>query len=402
MKPTNYIKAFLLSVTMVGSASCFTSCDDAEYDALDTHMFIKEALSSNSTKVNIRTEGESFTTLNIHSSQMTSKDSHFKLVLDEKVLEDYNKANGTSYIAIPEGQFTLPEDIVIKAGEYNADALSIVLKPFSDEMMKSGESYALPLRLVSKDNSYPVMDKTGTFVILAESVIRFSAPMFESGADLFSQSYIDNPETYAQYTIEVRFQVSNTANRNRAVFSTDDKQGRSILLRFEDPQSFDGGHQWEAHSLVQIQLHNGYVNPSNNFKSNKWQHLAVTFDGMKYRIYINGVESGTLDNSDACKTFASANWFTDGDGSQGGWWRGCKILVSEARLWSVARSATQIQNSITQVSPRSVGLEAYWKMNEGQGKDFTDATGNGHTLTSKKTPVWIDNILSTDEATNWK
>ena len=401
MKPTNYIKALLLSTCFVGTVSCFTACDDAEYDVLDTHMYIEEALSNNSTKVNIRTEGESFTTLNIHASNLTSEDSHFKLVVDDKVLEDYNKANGTSYITIPNGQFTLPEDIVIKSGEYNAEELKVALKPFSEEMMKSGESYALPLRLVSADNKYPTMDKTGTFVILAESVIRFSAPMFEGGADLFSQSFIDNPETYSQYTIEVRFQVSNTSNRNRAVFSTSDGQGRSILLRFEDPQSPDAEHNWEAHSLVQIQLHNGYVNPSNNFKSNKWQHLAVTFDGMKYRIYVNGVESGTLDNSDACKTFAGVNWFTDGDGNQGGWWRGCKILVSEARLWSVARTATQIQNSITQVSPRSSGLEAYWKLNEGEGKDFADATGKGHTLTTEHTPVWIDNILSTDESTAW-
>ena len=283
MKHSNYIKAFLFSVSLVGTGSCFTSCDDAKYDTFDTHMYIEEALSSNSTKVNIKTEGESFATLNIHSSNLTSEDSHFKLVIDEQVLDEYNKANGTSYITLPKEQCTLPDDIVLKAGEYNASELSIPLKPFSDEMMKSGESYALPLRLVSLDNKYPVMDQTGTFVILAESVIRFSAPMFEGGADLFSPSYIDNPETYAQYTIEVRFQVSNTSNRNRAVFSTDDGQGRSILLRFEDPQSYDSANQWEPHSLVQIQLHNGYVNPSNNFKSNKWQHLAVTYDGIYRR-----------------------------------------------------------------------------------------------------------------------
>lgn len=402
MKYTNYIKSLFYSTVFVAAGIGFTGCDNAKYDALDTHVYIEEALSSSSAKVNIKTNGESFAALNIHASNLTSQDSHFQLIMDDEVLKEYNAINGTSYMPLPQGQYVLPEDIFIKAGEYNAPELSIALKPFSDEMMKSGESYALPLRLVSKDSKYPVMNNTGSFVILAESVIKFSAPMFEGGADLFSPTFINKPETYAQYTIEVRFQVSNTANRNRAVFSTSDNQGRSILLRFEDPQSFDSENQWEAHSLVQIQLHNGYVNPSNNFKSNKWQHLAVTFDGMKYRIYINGVESGTLDNSDACKTFASVNWFTDGDGNQGGWWRGCKVLVSEARLWSVVRSSAQIQNSMTQVSPKSSGLEAYWKMNEGEGNEFKDVTGNGHVLTTKKTPVWINGILSTDESTKWE
>ncbi len=49
--------------------------------------------------------------------------------------------------------------------------------------------------------------------------------------------------------------------------------------------------------------------------------------------------------------------------------------MSEARIWSVVRSASQIQNNMTQVSPKSVGLEAYWRFNEGQGNVFEDATG---------------------------
>ena len=80
----------------------------------------------------------------------------------------------------------------------------------------------------------------------------------------------------------------------------------------------------------------------------------------------------------------------------------CKILMSEARIWSVVRSASQIQNNMTQVSPKSVGLEAYWRFNEGQGNVFEDATGKGHTLTTSATPTWIDGILSTDKSTEWK
>lgn len=51
---------------------------------------------------------------------------------------------------------------------------------------------------------------------------------------------------------------------------------------------------------------------------------------------------------------------------------------------------------------KSPGLEAYWRFNEGKGNVFEDATGKGHTITTTVTPVWIDKILSTDEATPWK
>lgn len=407
----NYIKTILFSATIAG-LGVFSACNDAEYSVLDTHAYIKEALDATSAKVTVQATGETTTTINIHMSNAASVDSHYKLVVDPSVLEAYNKVNGTSYITIPEGQYLLPEDILIKSGEYNSEEATITLEAFSDEMVDSGEAYALPVRLVSTDGNYPVMANTGTYIILAENIIQFSAPQFFGGAKLYSPEYLNVPETYAQYTVETRFQISNTDNRNRAVFSTDDggsDKKRYILLRFEDPQSANDDHP--AHSLVQIQLHDGmYVNPSNHFETNKWQHMAMTFDGTTYRIYVNGVESGKLDCATPCLTFKGVNWFTDGDGNQSGWWNNCNILVSQIRVWSVARNAAQIQNSMTQVSPKATGLEAYWRMDEGKTEErsdgtytvFEDATGKGHTLETKQNVTWVDGILSTDTATPWK
>lgn len=403
----NYIKTLFFSATVAGMG-IFSACNDAEYSVLDTHAYIDEALDGTSAKVTVQATGETTTTINIHMSNAASVDSHFKLVVDSSILDEYNKQNGTSYITIPEGQYILPEDILIKSGEYNAEETTITLEAFSDEMVDSGEAYALPVRLVSKDGNYPVMANTGTYVILAENIIQFSAPKFYGGAKLYSPEFISAPETYAQYTVETRFQISNTNKRNRAVFSTSDGGDRYILLRFEDPQSANNDHP--AHSLVQIQLHEGmYVNPAHHFETNKWQHMAMTFDGTTYRMYVNGVESAKLECATPCLTFKGVNWFTDGDGDLSGWWNGCKILVSQVRIWSVARNAAQIANSMTQVSPNSTGLEAYWRMDKGTTVTrsdgtytvFEDATGKGHTLETKQNVEWVDGILSTDTATPW-
>lgn len=407
----NYIKTLFFSV-VTAVIGIFSACNDSEYAVLETHAYIKEALDASSTKVTVQATGETTTTVNIYLSDAATVDSHYKLVIDKELLEAYNKKNGTSYISIPEGQYNLPEDVFVKAGEYNAEETTITLEAFSDEMVDSGEAYALPIRLVSKDGKYPVMANTGTYIILAENIIRFSAPQFNGGAKLYSPQYLNAPESYAQYTVETRFQISNTNNRNRAVFSTDDGNSagkRYILLRFEDPQSANNDHP--AHSLVQIQLHDGmYVNPAHHFEVNKWQHMALTFDGNTYRIYVNGVESGKLDCATPCLTFKGVNWFTDGDGNQTGWWSGCKILVSQVRIWSVARNAAQIQNSMTQVSPKSTGLEAYWRMDEGKTEVredgtytvFEDVTGKGHVLETKQKITWVDGILSNDTETSWK
>lgn len=395
MKRTNYIKALYFAAVMAGLGG-IVGCNDAKYDTLDPHAYIDEALNGTSQKVTVQASGESLTTLTVHLSNLSSVDNHYKLVTDQSVLDAYNLANGTGYMMLPEGQYTLPESITVKAGQYATDALSIALKSFSQEMMKSGESYALPVKLVLQDGSVQPMANTGTFVILAESIIEFSAPMFVGSANLSSSKYAEEPETYAQYTVEVRFQVSNMNNRNRAIFSNGGGTLNNILLRFEDPQS--DNENFKAHSLVQVVGRNSlYLNPSNSFKPNEWQHLALVCDGSSYRLYINGVDSGVLSIPSGPTTFSNISWF-----SADTWWNGCKILMSEARIWSVVRSASQIQNNMTQVSPKSVGLEAYWRFNEGEGNVFEDATGKGHTLTTSITPTWIDGILSTDKATEWK
>lgn len=394
MKHKNNIRS-IIAMSLIATVGIWSSCDDANKNVLDTHVFFQEALTSPSTKVTVLATGETNVTLNVHISDKQTKDNNYTLAIDQSALDAYNKNNGTNYVAIPETHYTFPDNITIKAGAYNTDPISIQIKAFSEEMNASGESYALPVRLVAKDGSTDVMPVTGSLVILASSIMEISCPQFTGSADLVAKKFETSPETYNEFTVEVRFQVSNTANRNRAVYSSSGSDGKSLLLRFEDPQSDNS--DYKAHSLVQIQTHETYLNPTYSFEPNKWQHLAVTYNGSKYRIYINGKDGGSKDVAAGPVAFGSVSWF--GGGS---WWNGCKILVSEARIWSVCRSEVQIQNNMIITSPKTPGLEAYWKFNEGKGNVFEDCTGKGHTITTTVDPVWIDKILSTDEATPWK
>ena len=68
-------------------------------------------------------------------------------------------------------------------------------------------------------------------------------------------------------------------------------------------------------------------------------------------------------------------------------------MYSEVRLWRVARSQAEIANNMYVIDPHTEGLEAYWKMNEGQGDEFTDYTGNGNKCkTTSGEPVWTPNV----------
>lgn len=397
MKSFGY-KKILLAVA-VASVSIYIGCNDSEYQEFEARAYISEAIESTSEKVTIPNNGDAEMTLNVSLSHFVDQDSHYSFVADQSVLDEFNRVNGTNYIILPENQYVLPGDVIVKAGEYSSGGVSVGLKQFSEEMMKSGESYALPLRLVAKNSSVEAMPVTGTFVVLAESILEFSAPMFTGSADLKADLFGDTPEIYPEYTIEVRFQVSDTGDRDRAIFKNGGDESNFVLLRFEDPQSDNENHK--AHSLVQVVGRDRlYLNPSYSFEPDKWQHLALTCNGSSYKLYINGMDGGILEIPSGPTTFSDVNWFCPGDGVNR--WRNCKILISEARIWSVCRTEAQIKNNMTMTSPKSKGLEAYWRMNEGSGNVFEDCTGNGHTLRTSKTPKWIDGILSTDPSTKWE
>lgn len=385
-------------LTLIATVATLTACNDADYKIIENGAYINESLSAKSAKVIITDEG-GFTEITPCLSSAAPKDCKFRLEVDEKVLEEYNEKQSTGFVTLPEGQYEIPNEIIIKKGEYTADPVKVNIKPLTEDMI--GETYALPLRLVSEDGAVLSMPQTSAFVITTEAITTSSLPQFNGGPMLKSEMP-KGPETYNEYTIEVKFQVSNTYDRDRAVFVNRGDLTNFVLLRFEDPQRYDGNH--EAHSLVQIVGRNRlYMNPSFSFVPNKWQHLALTCDGSQYKLYINGAFAGVKDIPSGPTTFEAFEWFTKGDDS---WshWGNCTILMAEARVWSVCRTEAQIQNNMATVSAKSKGLEAYWRMNDGTGNTFADCTGNGHTLTSgnASTPKWIEGVKSTDESTQWK
>lgn len=385
-------------LTLIATVATLTACNDADYKIIENGAYINESLSAKSAKVIITDEGGS-TEITPCLSSAAPKDCKFRLEVDEKVLEEYNEKQSTGFVTLPEGQYEIPNEIIIKKGEYTADPVKINIKPLTEDMI--GEIFALPLRLVSEDGAVPAMPQTSAFVITTEAITTSTLPQFY-GAPMLRSEMPKGPETYSEYTIEVKFQVENMYNRDRAVFVNRGDNFNFVLLRFEDPQRDNNDHK--AHSLVQIVGRNRlYMNPSFSFVPNKWQHLALTCDGSQYKLYINGAFAGVKDIPAGPTTFQKFEWFTRGDESSS-FWGSCKILMAEARVWSVCRTEAQIQNNMATVSAKSKGLEAYWRMNDGTGNTFADCTGKGHTLTSEYsyTPKWVEGVKSTDESTPWQ
>ena len=141
---------------------------------------------------------------------------------------------------------------------------------------------------------------------------------------------------------------------------------------------------------MQIKTQGTQVNAATKFKNNQWYHLAFVCDGVKLTIYVNGNIDATLDlPRKPLRLVKNSFGICNGD------WMVTDAIVSEVRFWTTAISQSQIQNNMFAINPGTDGLEAYWKLNEGAGTEFKDATGHGNKATAPKGVVrWVDGIRS--------
>ena len=118
------------------------------------------------------------------------------------------------------------------------------------------------------------------------------------------------------------------------------------------------------------------LKPTDPLPANTWSHIALTYDAAaskdNYALYLNGVLKGKA-------TIATGNLLTDAQpfilGDHKGACGGFKFDFAELRLWSVARTADQINSTLaTSLTGSEAGLTAYYKF----GNSTYDSSGHGN------------------------
>ncbi len=217
-------------------------------------------------------------------------------------------------------------------------------------------------------------------------------------ADLASAGLGFNDGNYVRVEDSPSLDLTGSITLETWIYKTNNGEDWNII--FSKPWDWDG-NPWHVYRLgltyagnvpkyatCSLALSGGIAGVSGTsvIPDNAWVHLACTYDGSEMKMYVNGSLEGTQPASGSINTNDQPliigrnllNWWND--------WFG---YIDEVRVWSVARTQEQIQQSMGRsLAGDETGLAGYWRFNEGSGLIARDSSGNGNDGVLIGNPVW--------------
>ncbi len=303
-----------------------------------------------------------------------AEDVNVEFALDTTLVSTYNGTHNTNYYAIPASAIEIDNtNVTIEAG--SASSTGVNVKIVSTEDFKDGRTYIIPVTIKSvSGGNMDVLTASNTIYLRVSRVISFNS-LDISNYNMYS-SYIapdDKIVDLPNFTYEIKCYINewhtSPSQISRLCNFGPEDEGVTNLLRFGENGQDVNSLQWVSPG--------GSVISDTRFNTGQWYTITLTFDGSNYIMYVDGVKDAEL-AGETITTFQRLEL--------GMSWRSYPSQqyfngrVAEIRLWDRALSASEIQIGICGVDPNSEGLVAYWKLNEGEGHIFYDATGNGYDM----------------------
>lgn len=355
------ISIFILMLTLFLLTGC-----EAKYEPLADNIYIADAENINFKRLTIDNEGGN-TSFSLRMSTPASTQVSATLGSDKAVLDEYNKLNGTDYLLFPEHLYTLSaEEVTIEAGKLSASPIKINIKKL-DETVNEVDKYAIPIKIKGV-NGASLLEASSSLVIVLDRVIVTNILKNAKFSKFELPSDTEAAKDMSKWTIEFLFRVDQMY-RNQQLFWVDDrKKINSVFVRLGE---FD--HPVDE---LQFKLNDTQCYGPTRYQANVWHHVAIVYDGVSYRVF----KDGALDLQIGAGIHAGLTCS----------WRYFEITaksMSELRVWSCARTETEIANNMYAVNPDTEHLELYWKINEGEGNVIHDYAKYHHDMTA--TGTWV-------------
>lgn len=367
---------------MALGALLLTGCNDAEYDTLSNQAYILQTNTNANSSLKLTVGAEvATTTLNVRLSDVANVESRYRLVYDTAVVNEYNRLNETPYASLPQESFSLSsEETTIEAGASVSMPITLTVPPYSEALKASGKKYAIGFRLENTSGNASVLPSGSKIVYILDQVVIQPVVVLDQ-SHYVSQNLVKNyPLTEWTVEMNINKHVLYTEvgrGNNQAIFGAGPDE---IYIRFGDAP-IEGNR-------LQIKTQGTQMNSLALFNEHTWYHLAFVCTGTKLYLYVNGQLDNSMDLPGKTTNVNSINIC-----SPSTYWLG-NAMYSEVRFWQRARSQAEIANNMYACDPTTPGLITYYKMNEGEGYSFRDASGNGNNAETngQAVPEWIQDV----------
>jgi len=310
----------------------------------------------------------------VKATRRCPSDVTVRLAVDTALVRAYNAKHGTAYYPVPASCVSLEDsEVTIKQGEALSTAAQV--KVINTDDFIEGATYVIPVTIqqVRGDGS-EVIESSRTVFLQISRIISFYSLENNQNA---SSNYIfpdDKMVNLTNYTIEFKvysYNFGNVGNIKRVLAIEGKNEEEANMFRFGENGSAGG-------DILQWVLPGGRCFSSTHFKTNRWYLVSCTYDGQTFKMYVDGVEDAQASGTGKATPFQRFEL-----GMSWGNYRTSQFFqgrLCEVRLWNRALTASEISTGFAGVNARSDGLVAYWKMNEGEGHIFHDATGHGYDM----------------------
>ena len=213
-------------------ATILSGCSNAEYKPLDNSLYISGAASD---PLRIITVGDanSTTSILVRSAAPAKQQLTVNLAVQQSALDAYNKRNDANYELLPAEFYTLSTtSLTIEQGKVSTQELNVTIKPFTEELSKSGKKYAIPLSIVSvSGGDLSILQGEKDFIIACDQVIKTKAIKLLPQQGM-KTSFAEGVKTDT-WSVEMRIKsddTSPTAEPTKAKRSTTLLEGTQVSI----------------------------------------------------------------------------------------------------------------------------------------------------------------------------
>lgn len=339
-------------------------CENAEYQVAENSLYFADAAGKDKASI-VTMENGADIKIMVRLAQKASNDVTVGLRFNPSSLEKYNADNGTEYQALPADKLPKDVEVTIPAGE-----ISAVYTLHVDDFDTQGVNYGVPVELGEVTGaSVQASVSQGQYIYLLQKPLIVSVPVMSGviGKQVKAAPIdTDWGLTCSQWTLEAWVYMDGFNKNNQALFQTG-SNGNEIYIRYGDAN--------KPYNYLNIKTWRSQANTAKDLVKDTWYHWAFVYDGADIRVYRNG----EFDFKYTPATLSSIRFDYFNMIASGGRYFIDDCSMSQVRLWSVARSQTEIQNNMYfAVNPKNPNLIALWPMDEGEGGVFKDVTENGH------------------------